>query len=317
MHMADGEAALGEPTKFPVALPHEQPVWQVAVNWTCAILIAIVFLAAGLWKASDPTGAAVRLAQAKVPEFLSVPAAVLFGIAETFTGILLLMPRFRRWGSWCASLLLVAFIVFIGIHYRELVGADCSCFPWIKRAVGPQFFIGDGIMLLLAIGAGLWSSRPHSLRSAALILAAVTVFAAISYGFDATRRTGTPAPPTIAAESGPPISLKEGKVFLFFFDPHCLHCLAAGRKLGALDWNGARIVGIPVVSLDAADSFMAKTGLAAKAPVSTDSDALRKIFKFDTAPAGVALEDGHEKALLVQFEDQEPQATLKRLGFIR
>ncbi|HEY4089259.1 MAG TPA: DoxX family protein [Bryobacteraceae bacterium] len=317
MHMANGEAALGEPTNFPVALPREQPVWQIAVNWTCAILIAIVFLAAGLWKASDPTGAAVRLAQAKVPEFLSVPAAVLFGIAETFTGVLLLMPRFRRWGSWCASLLLVAFIVFIGIHYNELVGADCSCFPWIKRAVGPQFFIGDGIMLLLAIGAGLWSSRPHSLRSAALILAAVTVFAAISYGFDATRRTGTAAPPTIAAESGPPISLTDGKVFIFFFDPHCLHCLAAGRKLGTLDWNNARIVGVPVVNPESADNFMTKTGLAPKGPVSTDSDALRKIFKFDAAPAAVALEDGHEKALLLQFEDQEPNATLKRLGFIR
>lgn len=317
MHMADGEAALGEPTNFPVALPREQPAWQVAVNWTCAILIAIVFLVAGLWKASDPTGAAVRLAQAKVPEFLSVPAAVLFGIAETFTGILLLMPRFRRWGSWCGSLLLLSFMVFIGIHYRELVGTDCSCFPWLKRAVGPQFFIGDGIMLLLAILAGLWSSRPHSLRGAALILAAVTVFASISYGFDATRRTGTAAPPTIAAENGPPISLTEGKVFIFFFDPHCLHCLAAGKKLGELDWNGTRVIGVPTVSPGSADSFMTKTGLAAKGPVSTDVDALRKIFKFDTPPAAVALEDGREKALLLQFEDQEPGATLKRLGFIR
>lgn len=317
MHMADGEAALGEPTNFPVALPHEQPTWQVAVNWICAILIAIVFLVAGLWKATDPTAAAVRLAQARVPESLSVLAAVLFGIAETFTGILLLMPRFRRWGSVCGSLLLIAFMVFIGIHYQELMGTDCSCFPWVKRAVGPQFFIGDGIMLLLAIGAGLWSSRPHSLRGAVLILAAVAVFAGISYGFDATRHTGTAAPPTVAAEHGPPIPLTEGKVFIFFFDPHCMHCFAAGKKLGAYDWNGARVVGVPVVSPESADSFMTKTGLASKGPVSTDADALRKIFKFDTAPAAVALEDGHEKAMLLQFEDQEPGATLRRLGFIR
>jgi uncharacterized membrane protein YphA (DoxX/SURF4 family) len=315
--MPDGEAALSEPTKYPFALPCEKPTWQTALNWTCAILIAIVFLVAGLWKATDPTGAAVRLAQAKVPESLSIPAAVLFGIAETFTGVLLIMPRFRRWGSWCASLLLVAFMVFIGIHYRELVGAECSCFPWVKRAVGPQFFVGDGIMLLLAIGAGLWSSRPHSLRGAALILAAVSVFAAMSYGWDATRHTGTPAPPTIAGENGSPISLTEGKVFIFFFDPHCLHCLAAGKKLGELNWNDTRVIGVPTVSPGSAESFMTKTGLAALGPLSTDVDPLRKIFHFDLPPAGLALEDGREKALLLQFEEKEPDATLRRLGFIR
>jgi len=314
--MPEGEAATGEPLTEPIVL-EEQSTWQVILNWTCAILMAIVFLAAGLWKASDPTHAAVRLAQAKVPESLSVFAAVMFGIAETFTGILLLIPRFRRWGSLFASLLMISFIVFIGIHYNELIGAECSCFPWIKRAVGPQFFVGDGIMLLLSIGAGIWSQRPHSARSASLILAAVSVFAVISYGVAATRHTGTPAPATIAAETGPPISLREGKVFIFFFDPHCLHCLAAGLKLAALDWTGTRFIGVPTTSPGTADSFMTKTGLAAKGVVSTDVDALRKIFKFDLPPAGVALEDGYEKSMLLQFEDQEPAATLKKLTFVK
>ncbi len=314
--MPEGEAATSEPTHVPVELK-EQRNLQVILNWICAILISIVFLAAGLWKASDPTGAAVRLAQAKVPESLSVLAAVLFGIAETVTGIFLLIPRFRRWGSWAASLLMISFIVFIGIHYHELVGAECSCFPWIKRAVGPQFFIGDGIMLLLAIGAGIWSSPPHSARSASLVLAAVSVFALISYGVSATRHTGTPAPATIAAESGAPISLREGKVLIYFFDPHCLHCLAAGIKLAALDWTGTRFIGVPTTAPGSADSFMAKSGLKDKGPVSTDVDALRKIFKFDLPPAAVALENGYEKGMLLQFEDQEPGATLKKLGFAK
>jgi uncharacterized membrane protein YphA (DoxX/SURF4 family) len=320
MNMPEGEAATGEPITLPVEPPialKERRTWQVILNWTCAILIAIVFLAAGLWKASNPTGAAVRLAQAKVPESLSVLAAVLFGIAETFTGILLLIPRFRRWGSWFGSLLLISFIVFIGIHYSELIGTDCSCFPWLKRAVGPQFFIGDGAMLLLAIGAGLWSRPPQSARSASLILAAVSVFALISYGAATTRHTGTPAPATIAAESGPPVSLREGKVFIYFFDPHCLHCLAAGIKLAALDWTGTRFIGVPTVAPASADSFMTKSGLKAKGAVSTDVDALRKIFKFDLPPAAVALEDGYEKAILLQFEDQEPGATLRNLGFAK
>ncbi len=320
MNMSEVEAATGDPNILPTEPPaelEEQRNWQVILNWTCAILIAIVFLVAGVWKASDPVKAAVKLAQARVPESLSVFAAVMFGIAETFTGILLVIPRFRRWGSIFGSLLLIAFMVFIGIHYNELVGTDCSCFPWIKRAVGPQFFVGDGIMLLLAIGAGVWSRPAHSARSASLILAAVSVFALISYGVAATRHTGTPAPATIAAENGPPISLREGKVFIYFFDPHCMHCLAAGIKLASFDWTGTRFIGVPTTAPASADGFMTKTGLAAKGTVSTDVDALRKIFKFDLPPAGVALEDGYEKGMLLQFEDQEPGATLRKLTFVK
>ena len=91
------------------------------------------------------------------PESLSVLTAVGLGTLEVFTGILLLIPRFRRWGAWLGTLLLAAFMVFIGIHYNELRGAECSCFPWVKRAVGPGFFAGDGAMMLLAIAAGVWA----------------------------------------------------------------------------------------------------------------------------------------------------------------
>ncbi|HCC57451.1 MAG TPA: hypothetical protein DEQ47_09335, partial [Solibacterales bacterium] len=59
----------------------DRPSWQSAVNWTAAILIAIVFLVAGIWKITDPVGAGVRLAQAKVPQNLSVLSAVLLGTA--------------------------------------------------------------------------------------------------------------------------------------------------------------------------------------------------------------------------------------------
>src|SRR5271167_1501301 len=129
----------------------ERQGWQKGLNWIAAILMSIVFLVAGLWKVTDPIGAAARLAQAKVPESLSVFTATTLGTVEVFTGILLLIPAFRRWGSWIGTLLMISFIGFIGIHYKELTGAECSCFPWIKRAVGPGFFVGDGIMLLLAI----------------------------------------------------------------------------------------------------------------------------------------------------------------------
>jgi hypothetical protein len=299
-------------------LPIEkQRGWRTGINWTAAILISIVFLVAGLWKVTDPIGAAVRLAQAKVPESLSVLAAVGLGTLETFTGVLLLVPRFRRWGAGLGTFLLAVFMVFIAIHYNELRGAECSCFPWIKRAVGPGFFAGDGAMMLLAIGAGVWVRASTGARSAVVILGAVAVFALASFGFASTRHTGTKAPASITAEDGHSISLQEGKVFVYFFNPQCLHCLAAGRRLAALNWGDTRFIGVPTENPQFGDWFMGKAGLTGKGPVSRDLTALQKAFPFDTPPAGVAIENGYQKAMILQFEDQEPSATLKKIGFTR
>jgi hypothetical protein len=60
---------------------------------------------------------------------------------------------------------------------------------------------------------------------------------------------------------------------------------------------------------------MGKAGLLGKGPVSRDFDALKKVFPFDLPPAGVALEGGREQTMLLQFEDKEPAATLKKIGF--
>jgi uncharacterized membrane protein YphA (DoxX/SURF4 family) len=311
--IAAPSAASGE-----VLLPLEkQRGWRTGINWTAAILISIVFLVAGLWKVTDPIGAAVRLAQAKVPESLSVFTAVGLGTLETFTGVLLLIPRFRRWGAILGTFLLAAFMIFIAIHYNELVGVDCSCFPWVKRAVGPQFFVGDGAMMLLAIGAGFWVRTSKGVRTASAILGAVAVFALASFGLASTRHTGTKAPASIAAEDGHSLSLQGGKVFVYFFNPQCLHCLEAGRRLSALNWGDTRFIGVPTENPQFGDWFMGKAGLTGKGPVSKDLAVLQKTFPFDTPPAGVAIEDGYEKAMLLQFEDQEPSATLKKIGFIR
>jgi uncharacterized membrane protein YphA (DoxX/SURF4 family) len=290
--------------------------WRIGINWTAAILISIVFLVAGLWKLTDPTGAAARLAQAKVPEALSVFTAVGLGILETFAGFLLLVPRFRRWGAAIGTLLLAAFMAFIAIHYTELRGEDCSCFPWVKRAVGPAFFVGDGVMMLLAIGAGVWVRASKGIRPAAVILAAVAVFALGSFAFASTRHTGTKAPAAITAEDGHSISLQEGKVFVYFFNPQCVHCLEAGRRLAALNWGNTKFIGVPTENPQFGDWFMGKAGLTGKGPVSKDLAVLRKTFPFDTPPVGVAIEDGYEKTMLLQFEDQEPSATLKKIGFV-
>ncbi|HTM52062.1 MAG TPA: MauE/DoxX family redox-associated membrane protein [Bryobacteraceae bacterium] len=291
----------------------ELPSWKSWLNWTGALLTSALFLSAGLWKITDAPGMAVRLGQLKVPQELTLPAAVLLGIVETFAAVLVLVPRFRRWGAWLAGLMLVVFMVYVGVNYNALHGADCSCFPWLKRAVGPGFFIGDGIMLALAALAGIWSKRSDNLRGAALVLGAVVVFALVSYGVAATHNSGLKAPDTVLVD-GKPYSLQEGRVFIYFFNPECTHCLEAARKLAKLNWGATRVVGVATEQPQFALGFMQITGL--KGAVSTDIAILRKTFPFVDPPAGVALENGRQKAALAQFEGEEPAATLKKLGFV-
>ncbi len=294
--------------------PLDLPAWKSALNWIAAILTSLLFIVAGLWKITDPISAAARLAQAKVPEHLSLAAAIVLGIAETVAAVLVLVPRFRKWGAWLGSALLVAFMIYIGINYSALRGAECNCFPWIKRAVGPGFFVADAVMLLLAVIAGFWARPSQSKRSAVIVLCAVTVFALVSYGATAVRQRGIQAPATITVD-GKPFFTQEGRVVIFFFDPECMHCFDVAKRLSQLDWNTTKLVGVPTVHPQFAPQFLQDTGL--KAGISTDLALLKKTFPFGDPPFIAALEDGRQKAPVTKFEDPEPAATLRQLGFVK
>jgi uncharacterized membrane protein YphA (DoxX/SURF4 family) len=296
----------------------EMPGWKTALGWLAALSIGLLFLASGIWKITDPQGAAARMAQARIPASLSLPAAVGFGIFETIGAVWILAPRLRRWGALATGVLLVAFLIYVGINYQALRGADCSCFPWIKRAVGPAFFIGDAAMLLAAALAGIWARprqpRPASdRRAAALVAAAVTVFAAGSYAVAAARETGTKAPASIVVD-GQPYSLEQGKVLVFFFNPACMHCVDAAKRMSHYRWRDTAVIAVPVEQARFASQFLAETGL--RAGVSTEFARLAAVFHYTSYPFGVALERGREKASLTVFDEHEPEASLKRLGMV-
>ena len=292
----------------------ELPGWKTALSWVSAILLTVLFLISGLWKITDAQEAAVRMAQARVPESVSLVAAIVFGVVETVAAVLVLVPRFRRWGAFLTGLLLAVFLAYFALNYGVLRGAECSCFPWVKRVVGPGFFIGDGALLLLAVLAGAWSKPPASLRTAFLILGAVAVFAAVSYGVAAARQTGTPAPEDITVNAKP-YSLRHGKIFLFFFDPACMHCLDAAKRMAQYRWGDTRVLGIPVSQPQWAAQFIRDSGF--QMDISNDLEKLKQVFPYTDVPAGVALENGREKAALVKFEAEEPATSLKQLGFVK
>jgi len=293
------------------------PAWKKVIGAVCAILLALLFFVTGAWKLSDPYRWSEFLEQLRVASVFALPLTLALGVGEMFGAVLILVPRFRRWGAWLIGLLLVAFMIYIGTNYSALVGKDCSCFPLVKRTVGPAFFFEDGAMLVMAVLAGTWARASENLRGALVILGAVVVFAAASFGVNLAHETGLKAPDSIVVD-GKPFSLQDGKTFLFFYDPTCPHCEAAARKMAKLNWKDSTIVAIPIDTPQYAASFLHDTGL--KAGTSNDLAPLMKTFKFSTAPYGVALVRGHQKAVVdvgLFEKDGEPAATLRGLGFVQ
>ena len=302
--------SMAQPQGGIASRPLELAGWKTAACWCAAVLMSLLFLLSGLWKLTDVQGAAVRMVEARVPHLLGVPAALAVGIAETYAGALLMVPRYRRWGAALATLLLLAFMAYIGINYNALRGADCSCFPWVERLVGPAFFVGDTVMLLLVLVAAMWAHPAGARRGAILVLGAVMVFAGVSYGVGAVRQTGVHAPATVTVD-GKPYAIQHGKVFLFFFNPECMHCYDAATRMSHMNWGETKVVAIPVEMPQFGGQFLSGTGL--KAALSSDFDKLRTVFAYKSYPFGVALENGVQTEAMTNFEAPEPEATLRRL----
>ncbi len=289
------------------------PAWKTALSITCAVLMAALFLAAGIWKVTDPYGSAIRLSQFKIPGALSLPFAVLLGTAEVFCGVLLLVPRFRRWGAWLTSALLAAFMIYVGIFYEQLRGEECQCFPIVKRAIGPGFFIADTVWLLMAVAAGWWARPSESLRSAAAVLGAIAVFAGASFGVATSQNTGKLAPAFITVD-GKRTALGPQRMLLYFYDPECTHCDEAARRMSKWNWKDTVVIAIPTRQQQFAAEFMQSTGL--RGGTSLEVDELKKTFPFGDPPYGVALENGRQTAALGIFDKAEPEQTLRKMGYI-
>src|ERR1035437_7829386 len=166
------------------------PAWKTIVSHVAAAAIAIIFLATGIAKLVVPFLVQTMFEQLLVPAWGSLPLVILLGIVETLGALLVLMPRYRRWGAWLIALMLVAFMGYLGIRYQALVGRDCSCFPWLKRTVTPALFAEDGAMLVAALVAAWFSRKPTSLRFPAIALAVVSVFAGASFGYNSMHQSG-------------------------------------------------------------------------------------------------------------------------------
>lgn len=282
----------------------------------CAFLLGIIYLVSGAWKMTQPFVTGELLEQAQVPAGFGVIGAATLGTLEVFTALLLFTSKYRRLGGILGSAMLVFFLGWIGFYYHVLVGRECSCFPIIKRSVGPMFFVSDGIMLLFGLAAWAWSAKVRSLKTPAVILTTLVVLTGASYGINKSRLTHVQIPVPVTVD-GQAADLSKGDVFLFFYDPSCMHCDAAAKFMSTFDWSDTKVVAIPTVNPQWAASFLHDTKL--KAGTSLELDKLKKTFPFVDPPYGVALKNGEVKGTFgqAQFSAPAPKADLEKLGFVK
>jgi uncharacterized membrane protein len=290
--------------------------WKLKTGTVCALLLSLLFFVSGIWKLSDLEATRERMIQSLIPLALSMAVSIAVAISEVFTAVLLLIPRFRRWGGWLATLMLVAFMIYIGVLYDRLIGEDCNCFPWLQRVVGPVFFIGDAAMLALAVAASWWSRPSQGWRHAASALAVICVIAGGCYAATQIRR-GQMDAPEMATVDGQPVQLRQGKVLLYFFDPECMHCLATAREMAKRPWGETRVVALATRLPQYAKGFLKAAGL--HAGISPDAETLRKAFPFTDPPYAVALDRGKAVATFNsgQLEVEAYYETLARLSFLQ
>lgn len=292
--------------------------WKGAVGWFCALAMALLWLVAGLWKLTDISGWQIKLNQLLVPAALTLPATLAVASSEVFAGLLLLRPHWRRLGGLISLALLLVFMAYVGVNYNTLRGEDCSCFPWLERAVGPAFFWSDAAMALLAALAAVFAPKMSALKGARNLLIGVLMLAAAALAWDKMQpAAGADVPATIIVE-GEEYQLREGKKLIYFFNPTCLHCLDVGIALSKYDLQ-VPFLGVPTQDFDYAGGFLNDAGLAGKVRLTPDLDKLKESFPFDDVPYAAAIEDGRvlHRFPMIELEEPEMGAKLKELGIVR
>jgi hypothetical protein len=260
----------------------------------------------------------VKLNQLLIPAFLTLPATLALASSEVFAGLLLLRPKWRRLGGLLSVVLLLVFMGYVAVNYTTLRGEDCSCFPWLERAVGPAFFWSDGVMAALAAAAAIFAPRMGAFKGARNLLVGVLALAVAALAWDKLGpQPGAEVPETILVENQP-YDLRTGKIFIYFFNPTCLHCLDVGMALSKHEFQ-APFLGAPTQDLDFAEGFLKDAGLTGKVRLTPDLEKLKETFPFDDVPYAAAIEDGRVLHRFPMTELEEPGmgAKLKELGIVR
>jgi peroxiredoxin/uncharacterized membrane protein YphA (DoxX/SURF4 family) len=167
------------------------------------LLLAGVFVVAGIAKLLDRQGSRQAVIDFGVPVRIALPVAILLPIAELVVAVLLLFKATAWYGGIGASVLLLAFLVAIAISMARGKHPDCHCFGQLhSEPAGWPTLIRNAVLTLVALfvattghdlfsfsnedaGYSLfaWLGRLTAWELAATIIGAVAILAIIAEGW--------------------------------------------------------------------------------------------------------------------------------------
>src|SRR5215213_11281842 len=115
------------------------------------LVLAAVFIVAGLAKLSDLKGSRKAITDFGLPEVLASPLALLLPLAELGVGAALIPASSAWWGALGAVGLLVLFVVGISINLARGKKPDCHCFGQLHSApAGWKTLARNGVLAAVA-----------------------------------------------------------------------------------------------------------------------------------------------------------------------
>ncbi len=167
------------------------------------LLLAAVFLVAGLGKLADRDGAREATHAFGMPEVLAGPASTLLIVAELAAGVLLIPSVTAQAGAAIAALLLLTFCAGITRSMLRGEAPDCHCFGQLHSApAGPKTLARNALLTAVAIfvlaggpgtSATAWIASLSNTGVVVLvagIVLAVVLIAAGSFALSMLRRHG-------------------------------------------------------------------------------------------------------------------------------
>ncbi len=158
------------------------------------LLLAALFLVAGVAKLTDQAGSRQALIGFGVPDLLAAPLGVILPPAELAVAVALIPAASASWGAMGALALLFFFILGIGVSLARGHRPDCHCFGQLHSApVGWPTLVRNGVLagvagFIVSAGPGPALGQAVSwlgdLRTAEVagLVADVVLFALIAFG---------------------------------------------------------------------------------------------------------------------------------------
>ena len=115
------------------------------------LLLAVVFLVAGLAKLADRAGSRQGLVDFGVPKSLASPIGILLPLAEIAVAVALIPTSTAWWGALGALALLLLFVVGIGANLARGRKPDCHCFGQLHSSpAGWSTLVRNGVLAAVA-----------------------------------------------------------------------------------------------------------------------------------------------------------------------